>query len=253
MADQPPQQRPRQEAPEAESSGAGCNHRRRRIAGEAQQDEHPPGSHDLAGERQIGPPRHLNAGHRPAIEVRSAHGAGMISRCRRRTAALCRASPRAEDRSTAGCRHIRRCSARPPRGAHGPPDAASRRPRGARRQARDFAGPLPVGHALGPDQRVRRDRAPGDQVAKLDLGIWALLLALGCIKPGSSRHFILSPRLAAATRQGSRAPAPKMPLWRTIRAPVQGAGARPQMFSHPCNFFVPFAQKDARFGQAQIT
>ena len=33
-----------------------------------------------------------------------------------------------------------------------------------------------------------RDRASGDQSRKLDLGVRALLLALGCIKPGSARH-----------------------------------------------------------------
>src|ERR1700716_3970197 len=68
-----------------------------------------------------------------------------------------------------------------------------RRTGAAGRQARNFCRLLPIRHPLGPDQRVRGDGASGDQLAELDFGIWPLLLALGCIKPGSSRHIIPSP------------------------------------------------------------
>src|SRR6185437_5696210 len=70
-----------------------------------------------------------------------------------------------------------------------------RRRHAARHQSRHLAGLLPSGHTLGPDQRLRRDRAARDQVAKLCFGIGTLLLTVGCKKPGSTCHSFPPKRL----------------------------------------------------------
>jgi hypothetical protein len=50
------------------------------------------------------------------------------------------------------------------------------------------------------------------------------------------------------------APAPQNGILADDLLPCTGTGeASHKCFPTACNFFVPFAQKDARFGQAQIT
>ena len=152
---------------------------------------------------------------------------------------------------------------RPPPAAAYPPGVCRRaarlrhrrRARRHRHQARDFAGLLPAGHSLGPDQRVWPEPSADDQVAQLLLGEWALLLAIGGIKPGSARHVVPS---AVSASHGRAAGGGN----RTARRgePHSGGGScrlyrdreRPDrnVFPRTCNFFVPFAQKDARFGLA---
>src|SRR6185369_13561974 len=68
-------------------------------------------------------------------------------------------------------------------------------------QAGNFSGPLPARHPLSPDQRVRSDHAPGNEVAQLGLRIRALLLATGCIKPRSVRHFCPLSRVEGESRR----------------------------------------------------
>ena len=82
---------------------------------------------------------------------------------------------------TAGHRSRRWTGGPPARGIAGGP---GRR----RHQARDFAGLLPAGHALGPDQRIRRTVPRPIRSRNCSSGIRTLLLAVGGIKPGSVRH-----------------------------------------------------------------
>ncbi len=61
--------------------------------------------------------------------------------------------------------------------------------------------------------------APGNEVAKLRLRIGALLLAAGCIKPRSVRHFRPGP--LSRGEEAGRTAGSETAFWRTIPPPVQ--------------------------------
>ena len=77
------------------------------------------------------------------------------------------------------------------------------RKRGSRQQAGNIPGPLPIRHALGPDQRFRGDVSRGDELPELGLWIGPVLLSLERKKPGSVGHLIPC-RLGAGGRAHDR-------------------------------------------------
>ena len=192
---------------------------RAHIGQNADRDEDVPDIEGLAGEGEVRPARHVKPGDDPAIEPgrdpgrrNHQHDADDEHQAapeevpkadieRQRTAAVPSAG------ITAACNRRRAAGVR-----HGG------RGRSAGDQAGNVSGPLPARHPLGPDQRVRPNHAPGNEVAKLRLRIGALLLAAGCIKPRSVRHF--SP-LSRGEGEASRTAGGETAFWRTIPPPVQ--------------------------------
>src|SRR5487761_1909912 len=112
---------------------------------------------------------------------------------------------------------------------------------GTRNQARYFPGLLPVGHPLGPDQRLRGDRARGDQLAQPGLRNGALLPALGRKEPGSVGHFVaLGVQWRSAGSLAEKSVVGEME--RPGGGRLSNAGrSRQSFFGFACNLFVPFA------------
>ena len=160
FADDPFQEQPGQERSEPESvriaeqvaAGQRQTHDQR-----ARSAPNIPGNdrHRLAGEGQVRPSRHVHARDEPPVEAgRRPMGAGMTrmrpmtksTRLRQTKSQM----PKSIDSGPPPWPPSRRSAAgRPACGIAGGPDAAGD-------QARNFARPLPAGHALGPDQRIRR-------------------------------------------------------------------------------------------------
>ena len=145
--------------------------------------------HRRAGEGKFGRPGTCTHGTSHLMYQTSTQGAGMTRRGRSRT--RCRARRTPEPKSTDnGPPPYSRTAAAPPHRRRAARLRNRRRARAAGNQAGDFARPLPAGHALGPDQRIGADRSPCDQVAELGFRKRPLLLAVGCVKPRSVRHFV---------------------------------------------------------------
>ena len=158
--------------------------RRTNIDCKRHRDEDVPDVADLTGEAEIGPLRHAGGGRsstgRSWLPPRAP---GPPTEIRSKTTGCGRGNPIDQGQSKAP-RHGRR---------NWPAERRSAEWRvGSRRfrTGRNLRCPLPARHSLAPDQRILGDRAPGDQFAELGVGIRALLLAVGCIKPGSVCHII---------------------------------------------------------------
>ncbi|GCC44087.1 hypothetical protein chiPu_0028194, partial [Chiloscyllium punctatum] len=168
------------------------------IGQKAEHDEDVPDVERLAGEGEVRPARHADIGNRKAVQAGRGPRRGDDEDLadEHQQAAPEQAPDREVGRQRAAAIACRRRHRRRSAGLR----KRRRRPC-ARNKTRNLPRLLPAGHALGPHQRIGTHHATGDQVAELGFRQGALLLAFGCIKPVSVRHFLF---LGARAQVGAR-------------------------------------------------